>query len=208
MTVAERLARVPAPVLRRRPVLSLVPPARVSARLAPFLAFVVVLLAAGLLGLLVLNTVLARDAFRLHALKLSGSALQDREQALRREVEGLRSPQHLAAEASAMGMVRSDSPPAFLRLSDGAVLGSATAATAPSAPPSPGTAPQAAAGTAPQAAASPAAAPRASAAPRVSAPAGRSATASRSKRSATAPRSATASRRATPAPASSPAATR
>jgi hypothetical protein len=103
---------------------------RSSAARAPFVAAVVVILAAGLLGLLLLNTVLAQDAFRLHALQLQGHVLADQEQSLQREVEALQSPQSLAARATAMGMVPGG-PRAFLRLSDGKVLGVAVPGQAP-----------------------------------------------------------------------------
>ena len=111
----------------RRPALELVPAAGSRTRRLPFAAVVVALLAGGLLGLLVLNTVLAQDAFRLHTLKTQSRELEDREQALQREVEALRAPQALAARAGALGMVQAG-PPAFLRLPDGAVLGAETAA--------------------------------------------------------------------------------
>jgi hypothetical protein len=121
---------------RRRPPLALVPAARPAARgplrRSPFVAVVVSLLAAGLLGLLVLNTALAQDAFRLHTLKQDARALEDREEALRRDVEALRSPQELATRATELGMVPAG-PPAFLRLSDGAVLGSTAPAEDPEA---------------------------------------------------------------------------
>ncbi len=119
---------------RRRPPLALVAAARPAARgplrRSPFVAVVVSLLAAGLLGLLVLNTALAQDAFRLHTLKQESRALEDREEALRRAVEALQSPQELARRAAGLGMVPAG-PPAFLRLSDGAVLGSTTPAQVP-----------------------------------------------------------------------------
>jgi hypothetical protein len=128
---------VPRVRARRRPPLALVPAARPAARgplrRSPFVAVVVSLLAAGLLGLLVLNTALAQDAFRLHTLKQESRALEDREEALRREVEALQSPQELAGRAAELGMVPAG-PPAFLRLSDGKVLGSATPAEAPGDP--------------------------------------------------------------------------
>lgn len=124
-----------APVRRRTP-LQLVPAGRASPVISassartPFVATVVSLLVAGLLGLLMLNTVLARDAFTLHSLKVEDRVLTDREQALQREVESLRSPQNLAAQAEKLGMVQAG-PPAFLRLPDGAVLGAAEPAEAP-----------------------------------------------------------------------------
>ena len=110
------------PVARRRPALALVVPRRSDAPRAPFVAVVVSLLVSGLLGLLVLNTVLAQDAFALHTLSQDGRALADREQSLAREVEAMRSPEALAARADALGMVQAG-PPAFLRLPDGAILG-------------------------------------------------------------------------------------
>jgi hypothetical protein len=126
------------PVTVRSGYLRLVTARRSSAARAPFVAAVVVILAAGLLGLLLLNTVLAQDAFRLHALQLQGHVLADQEQSLQREVEALQSPQSLAARASAMGMVPGG-PRAFLRLSDGKVLGVAVPGQAPvvAAPPAP-----------------------------------------------------------------------
>ncbi|MGI8536704.1 MAG: hypothetical protein ACR2K2_09440 [Mycobacteriales bacterium] len=110
-----------APTRRRTP-LQLVPTRRAISSRTPFVAMVVSLLVAGLLGLLMLNTVLARDAFTLYGLKVENRGLTDREQALQREVESLRSPQNLAAQAESLGMVPAG-PPAFLRLPDGAVLG-------------------------------------------------------------------------------------
>ena len=110
----------------RRPPLALVPPRRPEPGgglgRTPFVVLVVTLLGTGLLGLLVLHTVLAQDAFRLHALKQDSRVLEDSEQVLRREVEALRAPHALATRAAALGMVPAG-PPAFLRLPDGAVLG-------------------------------------------------------------------------------------
>lgn len=110
--------------------LRLVVARRSSAARAPFLAVVVLIMAIGMLGLLLLNTVLAQDAFRLHALQLQGRALADQEQALQREVDRLQSPQSLAARAAALGMVPGG-PPAFLRLADGQVLGAAVPGAVP-----------------------------------------------------------------------------
>jgi cell division protein FtsB len=117
--------------------LRLVPQARSKAARTPFVVVLVALLGGGLLGLLALNTVLAQDAFRLHALKTQGRELAVREQALQREVESLRTPQALAARAQEMGMVPAG-PPAFLRLSDGAVIGVPEPGLAPIDPGRPG----------------------------------------------------------------------
>lgn len=137
--------------------LRLVVTRRSSAAKAPFVAAVVGILAVGLLGLLALNTVLAQDAFRLHALQLQGKTLAVEEQSLQREVEQAQSPQSLAARASALGMVPGG-PPAFLRLADGKVLGAAVPGQARTPVV---VAPPAAPGTPAVAAAHPAAAPAA-----------------------------------------------
>lgn len=116
--------------------LRLVVARRSTAARAPFVVAVVLSLGAGLLGLLVLNTALAQDAFALHSLQVNGHVLADREQALQREVADLQSPAALAARATALGMVPGGSP-AFLRLPDGAVLGAPTPGKLPALPPVP-----------------------------------------------------------------------
>jgi hypothetical protein len=115
--------------------LSLVPPARTGAPRAPFVVLLGTLLTAGLAGLLFLHTALAEDSFRLHDLQNRSAALTDREQALEQEVAKQASPRRLAASAEALGMVRSANP-AFIRLSDGKVLGKPKPAVAPP-PPTP-----------------------------------------------------------------------
>jgi len=133
MSVAQQLPSSPEPVVapRRRAVLTVVPVRAVAAQTrGPFAASVVALLITGLFGLLFLNTVLGKDSFRLHDLRVQAGELADTEQRLVREVEALRAPGTLATKATEMGMVQAG-PPAFLRLSDGAVLG----ATDPAAPP-------------------------------------------------------------------------
>jgi hypothetical protein len=121
---------VPGPAGRSTAYLRLVVTRRSHAARAPFVAAVVGILAVGLLALLLLNTVLAQDAFRLHVLQLQGRVLADQEQGLQRDVERLQSPQSLAARATALGMVPGG-PPAFLYLADGKVLGSAQPGVAP-----------------------------------------------------------------------------
>lgn len=102
----------PAPAVpaRRRPLLRLVPsPARQAPR-APFVVLIILLLGGGLLGLLVLNTQRAQDAFRLADLHRSAATLQDREQALEQEVRADQDPAALAARAAALGMVAGNGP--------------------------------------------------------------------------------------------------
>jgi hypothetical protein len=127
-----------APGRQPRPGLLLVPPLRTGAPRAPFVVLVGTLLTGGLAGLLFLHTALAEDSFRLHDLKTRSALLTDREQALEQEVALEASPKRLAASAEAMGMVHSVNP-AFIRLSDGRVLGKPRAGVAP--PPPVATAP-------------------------------------------------------------------
>jgi hypothetical protein len=123
----------PRPTARSAAYLRLVATRRSSAARAPFIAVVVVILAAGLLGLLLLNTVLAQDAFKLHALQVQGRVLADQEQTLQRDVERMQSPQSLAARAAALDMVPGGTR-AFLELPSGKVLGVALPGEAPPAP--------------------------------------------------------------------------
>lgn len=153
-TLLARTGSLSAPAVpRRRAVLTVVPVGETAGSRAPFAFAVVALLVSGLIGLLVLNTVLGKDAFRLHALQVEGRQLADQEQSLTREVEALRAPSALAQKAAALGMVQAG-PPAFLRLPDGAVLGSPVPAEAPLPPegaapaPAPAPAPEAPADTA------------------------------------------------------------
>jgi len=122
-------------VAGRRP-LRLVPPLRTGAPRAPFVVLLGTLLTGGLAGLLFLHTALAEDSFRLHDLKNRSAVLTDREQALEQLVAVEASPKRLSARAEALGMVRSENP-AFIRLSDGKVLGKPKAGVAPPPPPAP-----------------------------------------------------------------------
>ncbi|MGZ4589458.1 MAG: hypothetical protein ACXV2I_01540 [Actinomycetes bacterium] len=125
-----------------RPRLSLVPPMSADAPRAPFVVLVACLLVAGLGGLLFLHTALAEDSFRLHDLQVRSALLDDQEQALEQQIALEASPQRLAARARTLGMVRSENP-AFIRLSDGRILGQPKAGVAPPPPPAPTASPSA-----------------------------------------------------------------
>ena len=88
------------------------------------------LLAAGLIGLLLLNTALAQGSFTLHDLRVTSASLTDTQDALTQSLQRSESPANLAASAARMGMVPAQSA-AFLRLSDGKVIGVAKPAKAP-----------------------------------------------------------------------------
>lgn len=80
------------------------------------------LLAAGLIALLLLNTSLVQGSFTLQGLQVTSDQLTDTEEALNSSLESSKSPASLAARAAAMGMVPARSA-AFLRLSDGRIVG-------------------------------------------------------------------------------------
>lgn len=105
-----------------RPRLTVVPrPAGRAPRL-PFVALVVALLTAGLVGLLLLNTGLESGAYRVSALRSQESALQLQQQALLLKVAALQEPQAVAEKAQRLGMVANVSP-AFISLETGKILG-------------------------------------------------------------------------------------
>lgn len=83
-----------------------------------------------LMAQLMLSIVVSQGAYTISSLQLKQKALTRSEQALTDQLAVLSSPQNLAIRAQALGMV-SNASPAFLRLSDGTVLGSPTAASAP-----------------------------------------------------------------------------
>jgi hypothetical protein len=70
-----------------------------------------------------------QNAFTATALQHRADALAARQQSLAMDLERLRDPQQLAARAKKIGMVPPPNP-AFVRLSDGKVLGQPVAATA------------------------------------------------------------------------------
>ena len=99
---------------------------------AAFVMICAALLATGLIGLLLLNTALAQDSFTLHDLRTTSNALTDAQGALSQSLDAMQSPANLAKRAAIMGMVPAQSA-AFLRLSDGKIIG-----VAQPAPPGPG----------------------------------------------------------------------
>lgn len=92
-----------------------------------FVASCLALLVAGLLGVLLLNTAMAKGSFVLGDLQNTSNQLADSEEALNHAIDAQSAPAVLAQQALAMGMVPS-STAAFLRLSDGKILGVAEAA--------------------------------------------------------------------------------
>ncbi|WP_167139796.1 hypothetical protein [Diaminobutyricimonas sp. TR449] len=82
-----------------------------------------------LIAQLLISIVLSDGAYQISALQSEQKELSRSAGTLTEELDLLASPQHLAASAEALGMV-SNSNPAFLRLTDGAVLGAPATADA------------------------------------------------------------------------------
>ncbi|KAA9110931.1 hypothetical protein [Microbacterium rhizomatis] len=101
-----------------------------SRRRRPRLAYGIVALAGALAivgAQMALSIVTTQGSYELSSLNEQQRTLTWQKQILNDDVAGLNSPQYLAANASALGMVIDESPN-YLRLSDGAILGSGQAA--------------------------------------------------------------------------------
>ncbi|THV30729.1 hypothetical protein [Glycomyces paridis] len=73
-----------------------------------FVGGIAALVVAGIVGLLLLNTVINEDAYHLQELRSNAADLDQTEQTLADELTNLNSPNTLAANAEAFGMVRPD----------------------------------------------------------------------------------------------------
>ena len=80
-----------------------------------FATFVSVVGGIGLMFLLLINTLLAQDAFELTSLKLEAKLVSDEREAIARQIDKLSSPEALAKSATALGMKPSENP-TFLSL--------------------------------------------------------------------------------------------
>jgi hypothetical protein len=89
---------------------------------APFLTLMVGLVVVGVLGVLVLNTKINENSFRLNDLRASQAALDLQQQQLERDLANLESPGNLRAAATRLGLVPAGTP-AFISLPDGRVVG-------------------------------------------------------------------------------------
>ena len=95
----------------------------------PFVLLNIAILVGSLLGALVLNTAMAGRSYEAHDLQSELAGLARTEQDLSSQLLAHKAPGALATSARALGMVPAPEL-AFLRLSDGAILGSPTPATA------------------------------------------------------------------------------
>jgi len=82
-----------------------------------FAKFVTVVGALALMFLLLINTLLAQDAFEITSLKLEAKLISDEREAIAREIDKISSPDALAKSAAALGMKPSENP-TFLSLDE------------------------------------------------------------------------------------------
>ena len=85
--------------------LTVVPRRRVRAARMPFVTLVSLVLLGGVVGLLCFNTQMQQASFAATSLEAQSGNLAAREQTLHDELQALRNPQNLAAQAQAAGMV-------------------------------------------------------------------------------------------------------
>jgi hypothetical protein len=85
-----------------------------------FAKFVTVVGVIGLMFLLLINTLLAQDAFELTSLKLEAKLVSDEREAIARQMDKLSSPDALARAATELGMKPSENP-TFLSLDKPAI---------------------------------------------------------------------------------------
>lgn len=88
----------------KRPGLRVLPGGRVRPPRAPFVVLVLLVLGAGLVGLLLLNTGLQQSSFDLRDLERETRLLRDQHAALSQEVARLSAPDELAVRAEDLGM--------------------------------------------------------------------------------------------------------
>ncbi len=103
--------------------LTVVPRTAPRASRTPFVTLVSLLALTGVVGLLLFNTSMQQSAFVATSLQTKADSMSAKQQSLEMELEVLRDPQKVATRAKRLGMVPAPSP-AFIRLSDGKVLGS------------------------------------------------------------------------------------
>jgi len=109
---------VPAP----QPRLRVAPPLPVAVPRTPFLIVVLTVVIGGVLGILLLNTKINENAFKLDDLHRKQTSLTQQQQELERELAVKESSGDLEAQARRLGLIPADKP-AYLRMPDGRVFG-------------------------------------------------------------------------------------
>ncbi|MEW2382059.1 hypothetical protein AB0873_08195 [Micromonospora sp. NPDC047707] len=121
-TAALRPAERDGATAPRPPRLRVAPPAPVSVPRAPFAALIVTLVVGGVLGILLVNTKINENAFRLEKLQQQQAKLDLEQQQLNRQIAEHEAPGNLTAAARRLGLVEAGEP-AYIRLPDGKTIG-------------------------------------------------------------------------------------
>jgi hypothetical protein len=104
------------------PRLRVAPPAPISAPRAPFIAVVIAIVVAGVIGILLINTKTNENTFQISKLQDQKTALDNQQQKLENQIAGYESTGNLDVAARRLGLVKADSP-AYIRLPDGRIIG-------------------------------------------------------------------------------------
>ncbi|MBN1172608.1 MAG: hypothetical protein JXA67_10590 [Micromonosporaceae bacterium] len=104
------------------PRLRVAPPTPVRTARAPFIVLVLVLVMVGVVGILVLNTKINENVFRLHDLHQTQTTLDTQEQQLEADLAEQAAPGTVAGKARELGMRLPTEPPTFIILPDGQKL--------------------------------------------------------------------------------------
>lgn len=133
------LTRNPTERVRPRLTVAPPPPPPVAVPRAPFIGLVLLVVAAGVFGVLVLNTKIDENAFRLNELREEQAALDQRQQELDEQIAEASSTSQLAAKARQLGLVRVPTGEVGqLRMPDGEIAGNPVPAGAAGDGPEPG----------------------------------------------------------------------
>jgi hypothetical protein len=103
------------------PRLRVAPPAPIRAPRAPFIAVVIAIVVAGVLGILLINTKTMENSFELSTLQDEQTTLDKQQQQLENQLAGYESVGSLDAAAKRYGLVKGE--PAYIRLPDGKIIG-------------------------------------------------------------------------------------
>lgn len=106
-SVRSRLPRIAEQAVQRAR-LTVVPRRDPARTRVPFVIFVSLLLVAGVVGLLMLNTTMQQNSFRATALEKEAESLTARQQGLEMDLARLNNPQLVAERAQALGMVEAN----------------------------------------------------------------------------------------------------
>lgn len=121
-TSALQPATAPTRATGATPRLRVAPPAPIRAPHAPFIVLVLVLVVAGVFGILLINTKTNENTFKLSKLQDQQNTLDNQQQSLENQIAGYESTGNLDAAARRLGLVKADTP-AYIRLPDGKIIG-------------------------------------------------------------------------------------